>query len=536
MLRSLLCLALSASASAQSLDLVWEAQDAISPAFDSGRVVVPTDDGGYYVLSIGTIGGVPQPFLGRHDASTAQLWRIDFGRPTTIFALTDMCPDGAGGVFVSGYVRGAGFADPPLGGVDGMLIRIDDAGTIVWSRRLGAAGREFAYGVQEDGAGGVFVVGFTESDASFGGAAGAFSDAFAARYDSTGFELWVAREPTSTHYDSFDDAVPDGAGGILCCGGAGEDPGFVQHGLMARIDATGTVVWSDRSLADVDYRGAAEDGSGGLVATGTNYATGRGVLTRRDAGGALLWTTALVPAQPAGATAFADAVERLPDGTFVVVGNAENTAGQSHQDTRFVQRFDGAGMLLEEVLIGPSTTERSLLRDIELDGRGSAFLTGFVGAGAGVNDTWTARWSLAALGVAQCAGQPNSTGAAAEARAAGSALRVENAVTLYTVDLPRNSAAYFLGSPMTGFVPGAGGSQGDLCLGGSIGRFNRPGEVLDAGADGRFHLLIDLDDVPTPTGSTSVLAGQPWFFQAWYRDANPGATSNFSGSVRVVLQ
>jgi hypothetical protein len=42
--------------------------------------------------------------------------------------------------------------------------------------------------------------------------------------------------------------------------------------------------------------------------------------------------------------------------------------------------------------------------------------------------------------------------------------------------------------------------------------------------------------VPTPTGTTSVMAGETRYFQAWHRDAIIGiATSNFSDGVRVVF-
>jgi len=34
----------------------------------------------------------------------------------------------------------------------------------------------------------------------------------------------------------------------------------------------------------------------------------------------------------------------------------------------------------------------------------------------------------------------------------------------------------------------------------------------------------------------SAAIGQTWHFQAWYRDANPSATSNFTGSWSVSLQ
>ena len=49
-------------------------------------------------------------------------------------------------------------------------------------------------------------------------------------------------------------------------------------------------------------------------------------------------------------------------------------------------------------------------------------------------------------------------------------------------------------------------------------------------------MQIDLTAIPTPTGTTSAMAGDTWNFQCWHRDANPTATSNFTNGYRVVFQ
>lgn len=49
-------------------------------------------------------------------------------------------------------------------------------------------------------------------------------------------------------------------------------------------------------------------------------------------------------------------------------------------------------------------------------------------------------------------------------------------------------------------------------------------------------LQLHLDDLPQPTGAVTASVGETWSFQAWYRDANPGATSNFTNGAHVTLQ
>ena len=74
-------------------------------------------------------------------------------------------------------------------------------------------------------------------------------------------------------------------------------------------------------------------------------------------------------------------------------------------------------------------------------------------------------------------------------------------------------------------------SNGLLCLGGAIGRYNQPGLVQPGPS---FSITLDLTSVPTPTAFVAVLPGETWNFTAWYRDA--GGTNNFTDAVAVTFQ
>ncbi len=77
-----------------------------------------------------------------------------------------------------------------------------------------------------------------------------------------------------------------------------------------------------------------------------------------------------------------------------------------------------------------------------------------------------------------------------------------------------------------------------LCLGGgsAIGRHNRPHELGISGSAGEIELSVDWNDLPGPNGLQMATAGQTWNFQCWYRDQNPGLTSNFTDAVSLTLQ
>ncbi len=142
------------------------------------------------------------------------------------------------------------------------------------------------------------------------------------------------------------------------------------------------------------------------------------------------------------------------------------------------------------------------------------------------------------LGTRYCTpGAVNSAGTSGAMSASGSLLASDNAMTIAATDLPSNSFAFFLASQTQGNVSNPGGSQGNLCLGGAIGRYVGPGQIVNSGPAGEVSLALDLTQTPQPTGFVSVQPGDSWNFQAWYRDAVGGsATSNFTDGLEVTFQ
>ena len=104
-----------------------------------------------------------------------------------------------------------------------------------------------------------------------------------------------------------------------------------------------------------------------------------------------------------------------------------------------------------------------------------------------------------------------------------------NDVTLTADQIPPGQFGYFISSQTQGFF-NPPGSVGFICLGGGIGRYNQPQNI---GQGPSFSLVLDLTDIPTPTGSASVNPGETWNFQAWYRDI--GNTNNFTDGVEILF-
>ena len=133
-------------------------------------------------------------------------------------------------------------------------------------------------------------------------------------------------------------------------------------------------------------------------------------------------------------------------------------------------------------------------------------------------------------------GVPNSTGASGEIAALGSPSIAANQLTLEATDLPNQAFGFFLTSQTQALIANPGGSQGNLCLGGAIGRYVGPGQIQNTGTAGSFSLGLDLTMIPQPTGFVSAQVGEAWNFQAWHRDAVGGsATSNFTDATEVTF-
>ena len=66
---------------------------------------------------------------------------------------------------------------------------------------------------------------------------------------------------------------------------------------------------------------------------------------------------------------------------------------------------------------------------------------------------------------------------------------------------------------------------------GAIGCHSK--NAASSGTNGSIVLGLDLTQTPVPSGTTSILSGQTWNWQCWFRDKNPVATSNFTDGVSV---
>lgn len=136
------------------------------------------------------------------------------------------------------------------------------------------------------------------------------------------------------------------------------------------------------------------------------------------------------------------------------------------------------------------------------------------------------------IGTEYCPQPLNSTGAVSTLVATGSDAAADNCITLTATNLPLNSFGYFICGQTQAQSPVFGGF---VCIGGDIGR-GVGGEILSSGSTGSMQTTATLD-LPQPSGSQQVLAGETWNFQAINRDSIGGvATAALSNGISITFQ
>jgi hypothetical protein len=240
------------------------------------------------------------------------------------------------------------------------------------------------------------------------------------------------------------------------------------------------------------------------------------------------------------ATSF-EAASLNENGELAFVTEIEDGAGGTLDALYFEDRvllkegdevdWDGDGVLDPAVVIDRLTPFNAIA--LALDG--TIYFTADVTVGF---DVLTGFFAIPArkLGTGYCAANPNSTGAVGRITAVGNGDVSDNDVRLTASSLPTESFGLFLTSQTQGVVMNPMGSQGNLCLGGSIGRYVGPGEVQWTGATGTASLELDLTATPDGSSIVSIQAGETWSFQCWYRDRESGvATSNLTHGVAIAF-
>ncbi|WP_437932787.1 protein kinase [Sorangium sp. So ce291] len=216
-------------------------------------------------------------FVAKLDAAGNVLWSKRFGDESEQGG-NRVAVDQAGNVVIAGQCSGSlDLGDGALRGAgryDIFLAKLDASGNTRWSRRLGDAAEQLAYGLGVDARGNIFLMGGFEGAVDIGGerltSAGSM-DVVVARFDADGRPRWGRRFGGPEHNHAYS-LVVDAAGDVTVTGSfqgtmavegrrltsAGGDDIFV-----ARLDAGGHLLWIRRMGGPGDDLGALAAGVDG---------------------------------------------------------------------------------------------------------------------------------------------------------------------------------------------------------------------------------------------------------------------------------
>lgn len=502
--------------------------------------------GGY---SFGALGGPHagemDAWLGRFDGAGNQLWSRQLGSWSWdwIFAAAS---DGAGGVIVGGRTD-AGLSAPTVGASDAWLARYDGLGNQVWIRQFGTNRNDFVYAAVPDGSGGVFVGGYTEG--SLGGPNGGSNnpDAWLARYDAAGAQLWIRQFGTSES-DYLRAIASDGSGGVIAGGFTSGSVG----GWLARYDGAGNQVWI-RQFGSSDHAGLSAltpDGLGGVLAAGLssvpltspNVGQGDVWIARYDGTGNRLWIRQF------GSTGTDSPTTIASDGIggAIVGGHTWGSlaAPAGGFADAWLARYDTAGNRTWVRQFG--TSQNDELWAVAPNGMNAVIVGGrthgsFGGPNVGVADVWFARFDIGPLAASYCTAGTTANGCVPAISGAGAAsASATSGFTIAVDDLEgQRQGLFFYGLDSAGFTPlpwGAGSSF--LCVKPPLQR----AVVLNSGGtpnlcDGSLAFDWNAYRAAHPAAlGQPFAAGTNVFAQAWFRDPPAPKSTSLSDGLRFLVQ
>jgi len=517
---------------------------------DAAFAAAPDASGGVYVggWTAGSLGGPnagsggsTDAWLARYDFAGNRLWLRQFGTDNhdSVYAAA---PDAAGGVYTSGGTFGS-IGGPNAGGNDAWLARYDSAGNQLWVRQLGTSAWETATAAAPDASGGVYLGGGT--DGGLGGSNAGSADAWLARYDSAGNQLWIRQLGTSG-VDWASAAAPDSSGGVYVSGYTAGSLGGPNLGnddaWLARYDSTGNQLWIRQlGTSTIDSADSvAPDASGGVYVSGYTAGSLAGPsagswdawLARYDAAGNQLWTRQL------GSSASDQSTAAAPDGAggVYVSGLTLGSLGGPIAGLydAWLASYDSAGNQAWIQQLGTSASDSA--HAAAANGSGGVYVSGNTsgslgGPNAGSNDAWLARYD-APCGASNnyCTAKTNSAGCVPSIATSGTpSASAGSGFTITTSNVLDNKfGLYFYGKNGPSSVPLQGGI---LCAAPPLVRTLVQNSAGTAPCGGAFQ--IDFNAYVASGKDPALVAGQQVWVQTWSRDPGFAPPNNTSLSDAV---
>jgi catechol 2,3-dioxygenase-like lactoylglutathione lyase family enzyme len=272
---------------------------------------------------------------------------------------------------------------------------------IEWMRQFGTPSQDYSNGVAVDSTGNIYLTGGTEGD--LGGANAGSYDAWVAKYDPQGNQLWLQQFGTADG-DSSNGVAVDSTGNIYLTGDTRGDLGGANAGSydawVAKYDPQGNQLWVQQfgSVSTESANGVTVDLDGNVYLTGVIYRIGYEDndiwVAKYDPQGNQLWM------QQFGSDHSDDSNRVVTDtaGNVYLTGNTNGSLGganPSNNNDAWVAKYDSSGNQLWLQQFGTNTYDAS--SGVAVDSTGNVYLTGktyshFAETNVHFYDAWIAKY------------------------------------------------------------------------------------------------------------------------------------------------
>lgn len=263
----------------------------------------------HFVLNGNKLGFAVDTYKGTIVIDPTLDWATYYGGSGDEFG-SNIVVDASGNIYMAGNTNSTSaiatsgaFQGTYSGGVyDGMLVKFNSTGTPLWATYFGGSGDEAIHAMAIDGAGNLYIAGFTNSMAgiaSSGAHQGSFGggtyDAFIAKFNGDGMERWATYfggNASDFAYGLTTDASANvyiagqtrSTTGIASSGAfqgtIGDGTGTTGDAMLAKFDSTGVRIWSTYlGSDDYDYGRAVTVDPAGNVYLGGFTASDTGLTT-----------------------------------------------------------------------------------------------------------------------------------------------------------------------------------------------------------------------------------------------------------------
>ena len=325
-------------------------------------------------------------------------WNTFLGSSADDYGLA-LAADSSGNVYVAGssYATWGSPVQAFSGSRNAFAAKLDTSGNLVWNTFVGGTGDQ-GTAIALDSSGNVYVAGFSGTTwgspvRAFAGSGG-YSNAFAAKLDSSGNLVWNTFLGGTTSGDQGYAIALDSSGNVYVAGFSGTTwgspvrafAGGTIDAFVAKLNSSGNLVWNTflggAVLGDWGFA-IALDSSGNVYVAGKSDSTwgspvraysvgGAAFVAKLDSSGNLVWNTFL-----GNGGGYAIALDG--SGNVYVAGISTATWGSpvrtySGSEDAFAAKLDTSGNLVWNTFLGSSSTDYGYA--IALDSSGNVYVAG----------------------------------------------------------------------------------------------------------------------------------------------------------------